>query len=317
MNKYRLILGLIMIAILFVGVSCGGGGGGRTDPIVIDTKNLVTGKDGITLSFTTKKDASEVGEDVFFLFNLNNRGAISVENGVVAVPNPYPTYLDIPTGMIDYSLEGKSMYMREGENTQEEIVAKVKGIPHEKEFIFTISAIACYPYKTKFSTNICVDATKNPENEVVKQVCYADTQTFSSGQGAPIEVTKLEQRVKKTTDVDYALEFKIYVENTGGGTVLLPDEDYRNICSRGTWTNKFNDLRASAIVSVDQELECDSAVVDKYKPNMQYYVCRGRLSDPYGANYVTTFRFELDYSYINPPMEAKLEAKVPTEDTEW
>lgn len=304
--KMKIILtGIVLIAAVLTGCPSGK----IRPPIIVDPSSQILGEEGIAIDFVVKSDSVKSEDNVILLLNLRNNGKHSVKDGVIIVPNPYPNYLDISAGMQTFSLEGRSSFLPEGERKQKEVEAHVKAVPGESDFNFIVAARACYPYSTEFQTNVCIDSTINPDNDIVKKVCDVEDQSFSSGQGAPVAITKIEQKTRKTAPGEYSLEFKIHVENVGEGIVLKPDSDYKDKCSKGNWISELSELKMNVVISQDRELKCDEAIINRYHPQSQYYVCRGELSDPENANYVTVLRVNLEYNYVNAPVETSINAK--------
>lgn len=308
-NKIILVLAVVLAATLS---SCPNNK--VPPPITVDPAKTIQGESGVELGFVVKSDSINVGDNVVLLLNIANKGAENVENGFLKIPNPYPAYLEISQNTPDFSVAGRSYWLPEGDKIQKEFQAHIKGVPTGNDFNFIIAARACYLYSTKFQANVCVDSSINPDNDIVEKVCSITDQTFSKGQGAPVAITKIEQKIRKTGVSDYSMEFKIFVENKGGGVVLKPDSDYPSLCESGTWRSEFDQITPQVYISSDTQLQCSPAVVDKYKPEQQYYICKGELNDPANANYVTILRAQLDYSYINAPVEAKLQVKSPQKE---
>tara|TARA_Y100000294_G_scaffold139725_1_gene133307 strand:- start:75 stop:869 length:795 start_codon:yes stop_codon:yes gene_type:complete len=84
------------------------------------------------------------------------------------------------------------------------------------EYNPTILATACYPYVTKASPAVCVDPS--PFDDRQEKVCRIGSQTLDT-QGAPIAITKIDQEASTNK-----IQFKIAIENVGGGDVLTPED---------------------------------------------------------------------------------------------
>lgn len=91
------------------------------------------------------------------------------------------------------------------------------------EYNPTILATACYPYATKASPTVCIDP--QPFDDRQEKVCNIGSQTLET-QGAPITVTRIDQEASTTK-----MQFKITIENVGGGDVLKPGDDTLEKCN--------------------------------------------------------------------------------------
>jgi len=115
-------------------------------------------------------------------------------------------------------LEGKNQYNQEGDYA----VMTYKDrdgvhVPFDADFYEpNILVHSCYKYKTIADAMVCIDSDPY---EVVeeKKVCNIHDVSLSGGQGAPIAVTKIEEEVGSNQ-----IYFRIYVNNAGGGSVMLP-----------------------------------------------------------------------------------------------
>jgi hypothetical protein len=141
------------------------------------------------------------------------------------------------------------------------------------------------------------------------KVCTSNTETYSGGQGAPVSVTKVEPFMsKKGTIVQPS--FRIYIKNTGGGSVLSYDpKDGLTQAERCHADNidrlDWNKIRIKGTLS-GKELECvPETLLLKTTGEEAYGVCRVKednLNDPefvHSSNYNADLHIELEYIYVS------------------
>jgi len=87
----------------------------------------------------------------------------------------------------------------------------------------TILVTACYPYFTKASPTICIDPF--PFDTRQEKVCTVGNHKLDS-QGAPVAITRIDQEAASNK-----IQFKIHIENVGGGDVLKPKGDALKKCN--------------------------------------------------------------------------------------
>lgn len=83
----------------------------------------------------------------------------------------------------------------------------------------TIIVTACYPYETQASAGICVD-TDIFGLKPVQKVCTPRRISLSGGQGGPVVISSIEERILPQGDAYVRPQFVLTIENKGGGSVF-------------------------------------------------------------------------------------------------
>jgi len=199
-----------------------------------------SGAEGISISFLSNRPPDKVVADsaeveVPIMIEVRNKGAFPKaerdsgdgwdNNDVVFVsgydPNILTSWkvngkgLTAPIALMsDKSLEGKGSFSPNGGYDTMEFSALLStGNLKQGRFKQSFLVTACYQYRTRADTNVCID----PEPYAVtteKKVCQIGPVSLSS-QGAPITITKIEEEVLRNS-----IQFKIYFKNAGKGEVL-------------------------------------------------------------------------------------------------
>ena len=167
---------------------------------------------------------------------------------------------------------------------------------------------ACYPYSTVFSETICIDTDPN-ELSVAQKTCTTKDIT-SSGQGAPIAITKVEQKIVPANSVDKVkLQLTIHAKNKGDGIIINPDK-YSDICTGGRMGEEdYNQIRIKSVKFSGYEYEYGSSghseIVcepNPMKKNKEDYYTRCSLTNDNGIDkskltFETNLVIELEYGY--------------------
>ncbi len=219
------------------------------------TTNYNTGSEGITLSFSQGTPDKEVYEDstIPVFVKLENKGAWDVRFDdlfFTVSGDKYYVSVEVPpedafgaqargvhrpkanTDPYGDFLNGKSFSYPSGEVYEARSFVTFKRVPGLRQHPTTqIFARICYPYRTTFTTDICVDLNSFNQN-VQEQICEATDLNFED-QGAPVAVVAVENRPvpRRVTDSSGASYqgvqqvFNIRIENVGHGAVLRPVHD--------------------------------------------------------------------------------------------
>ncbi|MBN1793122.1 hypothetical protein JW826_05555 [Candidatus Woesearchaeota archaeon] len=146
----------------------------------------------------------------------------------------------------------------------------------------------CYMYTTYASPTVCIDPSPFSES---RKVCVPKTYTGTSGQGAPVAVTYVEQENTPRESI-----FQIHVKNVGGGRVYAPGA--AEICSPYSPVRVTNnDLNIVLLGDI------------RVSGDLQRLTCTPgdfiRL-DPKTNEGVVTCRYELPFSGLKSAYEAPL-----------
>jgi len=232
----------------------------------------------------------------------SNEGHLSI-----GLEKTFLDFVDNNDEQKQFGLEGKSVFNLNGGQRIEKLTAYTKDIGAQSELrISTIFASACYPYKTKLGTSVCID-TDIFGQKIGNKVCQVKDLQFSQGQGGPVTITKVEIRMLPDADDDpnkVLPQFIIHVENQGNGEVIIPElEKIKNACTSKSLTHKdFNRIKVSASLS-NQPLDCN---VKESGSNFQIIlrekkdIARCILKEGIPSNrdaYIAPLSITLDYGY--------------------
>jgi len=290
--------------------------------------NYRTGTEGLYLKLPTNMptEVYENDQDVRFIVEVRNRGAFPQSDEVDdfygklwmggyddRILQIYPRLGSSVYQGVDldgYNLEGKSVYNRDGGYDAVEFQMDVGDLPPGMPYYRPrIIMTASYLYKTMANPMICVDPEPR-STRVREKVCeIGDYSALGSGggsgrggsvgaglgsQGAPIAVTRVEEDVTGTD-----ILFKIYIQNVGGGLVIL-ESDIDNNPNEGYDWRDMNMIRIEDIkVGNVRMTECRPAIGRDVEliDERGYIFCRVDKSIAKGKAYVTPLNIILSYGY--------------------
>tara|TARA_Y100000310_G_C20668199_1_gene808814 strand:+ start:325 stop:1251 length:927 start_codon:yes stop_codon:yes gene_type:complete len=295
MKKIMLILWII---VLLFSVGCDKEEG---PSVSLSESDIHTGTEGLSFEFGEKMPPRLVyATDIFPVsMEIKNKGAFDVKGGYLLL-NIEKDILEFDLGdqkeRID--LDGKSLSNPEGDEEFFRFNVVSRELGKETETLTTtILATLCYKYQTEFSGDVCVDTDFYNTREIEK-ACDAEDETFTSGQGGPIAVTRIESKILE--DSGYIKpQFIIYLKNKGQGEVISQDS-VDNACSDSTIDdNEINYLSVEVMLGDEKsELTCRP---DKTKLRDGIETIRCSLEEGIDKNlqpYITILRVELNYGYI-------------------
>jgi hypothetical protein len=301
MKPLNIICGVFIIFLL---ASCGTN---QQSKIV----NVYTGTQGLVAEFTKNSPPSKVFTQSAFPFGIKIRNAgtynLKSNEGIIAmgVEKDYIPSIKFDSGSGIYqanensaafSINGKSQINQAGDEMVIAGIATTGKLEDQSESKNSlITATLCYPYTTTLSTTQCIDPDViglRPGNKV----CTVKDASFSSGQGAPIAITKIEPIMAPEADTgNIRPQFLIYVENKGTGTSVNP-EKYRSVCDKKDDSNsnmqKDNIWNAATVKAFasgkngEVQLQCC--------PNAKGE-CPEKGSDQYSLNGILRFRDNKDF----------------------
>jgi hypothetical protein len=192
------------------------------------------GFDGLAMEFVKGQPPSSVWENTEFpiTIRIQNRGAYDIFNGRLKITgNLY--FAPEPEREISlaFNLEGKSEFNPEGSFSFERYLATAGTVDMDKTDSFYI--LACYPYKTFASAEICINPRmlEGDESNELRGECNVGSVSLPSGQGAPVSVTSVDEEMIPVGDDIFRLNLKIKVVNKGSGKVVSPDSNaYEKDC---------------------------------------------------------------------------------------
>ena len=281
---------LILIASLLVA--------GCMGPTTEPTAPAHEGTDGLQIEFISRSPPDEVYvQDIFPLsIEIRNKGAYDITNGKLLF-GVEEEYINIPSeykeDLINFNLNGRTAYDPIGGIVRETVQLSARSLDPQSETHTTIvSVTACYPYKTEATAQVCVDTDIFGQRQEEK-ICTPTTlsmgtyteggQDLPKGQGAPIAITKIEQRMLQHPTNTEAIkpEYTIYVKNMGGG-LPVASRYYQNACrATGVPRDALNVVGARVYLS-DRSMQLD---------------CKPKL-DPNSADKMGHIKLEKDEDFI-------------------
>ena len=339
-NRKNAVFFPILIATLFL-LGCGSFTSTKTPTAAF------TGTDGIMAEFSNNAPAKTVFENSNFpvLIRIRNAGTYSIpkepaaQQGIISIgrEKDYVTKLSIEENSrlkkasgkdneINFFVDGRSQINQNGDEVIASLTATTSRLdPQSEHRVSTLTASICYPYRTALSTTVCIDpdvAGLRPG----KKACAVANQPFSSGQGAPIAITKIETLMIPEIDEPVIKpQFLIYVENSGRGNPVNP-LDFRYACSndfdkKDIISNRWNVATLKAFTSDEngvQQLvccpnkysECPDSQADLSDPekitgfirlrdNKDFVRCTFKNGIPKTFDaYTSPLSIEIDYGYM-------------------
>ena len=322
MAKKNVLIAILVVCILFIS------GCQRANVDEPRESNYRTGTQSIELKFPTNMPTEiyENDRDVRFMVEVRNKGAFPQSDEVdefkgklwiggydERILRIYPrlgSSISQGINLDGYSLEGKSVYNRDGGYDPIEFQIDVGELPdgmpyYRPRLIITAS----YFYKTIGNPMICVDPEPR-STKVREKVCeIGEYSAVGSGggsgkggnvgsgvgsQGGPITITRIEEDV---TGSD--ILFKIYIQNSGDGMVILESDIDQD-------PNQGYDWRDLNLVRID-DIRVGNTPMTECRPSRGrdvqlidgkgYIFCRLDRTAAGGKAYVTPLNIQLSYGY--------------------
>jgi hypothetical protein len=216
-------------------------------------------------------DEVYVGDIFPLAVEIRNRGAYGIANGKLLF-GVEQEYVQIPPeyteNLINFNLDGRTAYDPIGGVLRETVQLRAKSLdPQSETHTTAVSVTACYPYKTEATAQVCVDTDIFGQRQEQK-ICTPTTlsmgtytkggQELPKGQGAPIAITKIEQKMLQHPGNPDAVkpQYTIYVKNMGGG-LPVASRYYQNACrATGVPRDALNVVGARVYLS-DRSMQLD------------------------------------------------------------
>lgn len=312
--------------------------------------NVYVGTSGLTAEFAKTAPPPKVFEQSSFpiLIRVRNTGAFSVgqnDLGTLSIgrERDYIPQLIVEESnrvfpntandnQLSFIVDGKTQANPQGDELIIPINARTGRLdPQSENKQSTLTATLCYPYKTILSTTVCID----PDVAGIrpgKKACTVKDLAFSSGQGAPIAIVKIEpqmipevgNRPGSSKDV-IKPQFLIFVENKGRGTPVDSDnQNYMESCSRkdasvtypwnvayiraytaGDTSDPQKRIQSQLVCCPNKDGQCpepatgDTAGFLRFKDKKDYVRCTFKNGIPRNSDaYTSPLRIEIDYGYV-------------------
>lgn len=241
-NKNSSLHIIILISILVLTLSGCSGSNKTTNVGTVDTK-VLEGKTGLSITLDGASETQKVYEDTEFQFviKIENQGASDTQAKIVDPVRdkryiPEITFLDSEYSLNQYfTLEGLSLQKQTTDIIIIPASLKTSKLSvTEDQRTETINFNLCYSYSTNFETDVCVDTDVFGTVEREK-VCTVGPKTLSKGQGAPIEVSKIELNfLSRESTVMPKIKFEL--KNSGTGNPLSK-KTYNSFCKESANEN--------------------------------------------------------------------------------
>ena len=205
---------------------------------------------------------------------------------------------------IFFSLEGRSQVNPIG--GKELFTVNLEALSIDKQSTQHTSAItltACYDYVTEVSKDICID-TDIYNIRPAEKTCRAEDITISGGQGAPVEVTKIEENIQPSESY-VRPQFIIHIRNSGSGDVIDKDR-ISDACSASPLSYDYIDVvnieevKFSSFSSKNNQIECspDKIKLKNGEGKTRCTLKPGLLSSSEVTSYTTPLFIKLNYGYM-------------------
>lgn len=266
------------------------------------------GEEGLVIEFLDDAPPDEAYEGTVYPIGMDiqNRGAEDIENAKVVITTERGVFETFENSF-QISLKGKSQVFPEGDKQIKLIETKTKQVIASEEMDTTIKVDYCYPYRTVFSTEVCVDPdAMNTQDESTKpKLCPEESRSFWNGQGAPVAIVSMETKTIPKEKGAIPV-FELEVENVGDGTVIRKDV-YEKACSRdGITPEEVGVIDAHTIYLGHERLECTNTKlrIEQVQDGNDYYEvetttmrCIGK-EIPYTTQaYIGSITATLEYGY--------------------
>ncbi len=313
------MMGLITVFIILAASGCG------PQKQQLDIR-VHEGTEGLKMNFLGKNPPDEAyeGERFPLIIELKNKGAYDIEfNKGVIVIGLEQEYVSAPGEFVDnpilFSLPGRSLYDPVGGFDRKTIPLTVSTLGPQIETITTnVAVTACYPYRTEAAAQVCVDSDIYGQKQQEK-VCTPQTlsmgtiqkegQELPRGQGAPIAVTKIEQKMMPHDREDMVKpSYMIYVKNMEDGLPVEIDSYDKACAGVGMQRRTLNVVKANVFLtdrSVQTQLDCTPKVIEagkagyiKLEKKEDFIKCTFEEGIPKAlGTYTTPLIIDLDYGY--------------------
>jgi len=270
-------IGIVLIALLILG--CSGGGGTKQ----IDY-NFKQGVSGLQVSFMDNAPPKKIYENSNFnvILQLENKAAYDLINGEITLSGINPSYFEMEKKTERFNiLEGRDLYLPDGEIKYIEFPAKSKELflnaeSYDGKYFLNID----FDSKMEFTDTICI----NPNlYSVYDAGCKVEDRKSYSGQGAPIAVIEVEEIIHPDT-VGGKVEFRFLLRNRDKGEV-----EYIELTKAMLGGNEFDSCKFKEGYFDDKKV-----LLTKQKQDA-LLVCEKHLRDQ--SSYTTTVLLQFNYHY--------------------
>ncbi|MEK6916391.1 MAG: hypothetical protein AABW92_01480 [Nanoarchaeota archaeon] len=293
---------LILVALVFLAACSTGSKDSDLE------KEIYKGTTGVVVSFFGNNIGDEVfeGEQLNLPIKFENKGAYDVTNSKLVVAAE-KGFMNFPGGSNIYQksgikLNGKNVFVTFDDFHIEELNLQVNKLSPLSEYHDSLVIVNfCYDYKNMAFTEVCIDTDPHNQRVSDKTCSQIDSIGLSGGQGGPVVINRIETRML-VFDNAIRPQFKIYISNTGKGTVISPNK-IDSVCSQDSVGQQtYNSLKLTALDMSGytlQNFECLPSELVLYRDE-DFITCTlksgiSRDKQPY----ITPLKVELSYGYMD------------------
>ncbi|MBU0980616.1 MAG: hypothetical protein KJ709_07440 [Nanoarchaeota archaeon] len=290
-----------LLAMILLMTACGRIGGGGGDDA--GRGEYATGY-GLELDFVNSMPPDLVQLESKFPIGveIRNAGSEGIQDGLLTLVNYYHNFIEIEDKTTydigrDRVFEGSSEYNRMGD--YELVVFKaeaVKSTSESEEVLF--KAKACYPYETRASPTLCMNTNKYSFLQAFTQVCTVGDVRVPI-QGAPLQVTKVEEKIFDLDEATSTLQLIIHLKNIGLGKVTTRTSYKKECEGKAIAENELNDIDLMIHFS-DMDLDrssCHKPTINENDLTEMTIFCTTTINKARSA-YTTPISIILRYGYV-------------------
>lgn len=255
--------------------------------------DVQTGTQGLDINFDITSKNIYMCQQTSILTTLKNLGTHRIEKGKISVNYDSSAVKPIAMPKLDLELGGKTQYNPDGEMEKIGFTLESKTLPsnlksHTTPFILT----ACYPYQTKANFPACIDP--DVLNTQLAKPCTPQDIITSGGQGAPVAITKIEQKML-LQNKEVRPIFLIHIANQGNGRVIQ-QEVIEDACGKGVKA-QVPEVKIKAFLG-KEELNCKRNNISLVSED-PYVMCESKKTYPQGGvTFGSVITVQLDYGYV-------------------
>jgi len=311
------IIVIILASLLLYG--CGTIGGSRKASDSPVFQEYRKGTNGIILKFVKDLPPEKVfmNQNFDLGIEIRNVGATDVDQGYLHVINLENDYMKMETEWnpteelaMQSILEGKKSSSPDGGYQFITFPVENVGIPEiEDSHKFTFKARVCYKYRTAGTATMCINPGMYKFLNFLTSVCRVEDVKLSGGQGAPIAITKVSERMIPRDDSTMELQFIIDIQNAADGLVTSAQGDvFGNECNNRPAPNVGLDQIEQTDIRVflsGQQIECEKPAVDAQDSNKGTIICKTQIDSNQGS-YTAPLVVQFDYGYVSKDYESSV-----------
>lgn len=267
----------------------------------IKMADVYKGTGGLDFEFLKDSPPNELYSNQSFqiITLIKNKGAYPIDDAKLILSYDTSDFYIKGSKETQFMLNGKNIYnVRNDEIIKSFYAQAIPLLPNSEYLQSTILASACYTYKNKLSTDVCIDMDSY-NLKLIEKACKTRDQSFS-GQGGPVGISRIEQKML-VTDGGVTPQFIIYLKNFGNGDVISKDKIY-DMCGSQTVTREDLNTITLTDVSFSQygfaDMNCEPEKL-RLLDNEELFICTLNSEIPKEeSTYITNINVEFNYGYV-------------------